>query len=77
MKQQPFTFSIHQGEQWKFETFQGEQTINALIHVIDLQVEGNANYVEPTSKVNTKDEDFIEMQDFMQDFINDDNETPK
>jgi len=45
--------------------------------VIDLQVEGNANYVEPTSKVNTKDKDFIKTHSFMQDFINDDNETPK
>jgi hypothetical protein len=43
----------------------------------NLQVEGNANYVEPTSKVNTRDEDSIKPHSFMQDFINDDNETPK
>ncbi len=68
---------IHWGELWEFETFQGEQTINAFIHVTYLQVEGNANYVEPTSKVNTRGEDFIKPHSFMQDFIDDDNETPK
>ncbi len=43
----------------------------------NLQVEGNANYVEPISKVNTRGEDSIKLHSFMQDFINDDNETPK
>jgi hypothetical protein len=51
--------------------------MSALIHVTDLQVEGNANYVEPTSKVNARYEDSIKPHSFMQNFINDDNETPK
>ncbi len=54
-----------------------ENKIGALIHVTNLQVEGNANYVEPTSKINTRGRDSIKPHSFMQDFINDDNETPK
>jgi hypothetical protein len=35
------------------EAFQGEQIINALIHVRDLQVEGDGNFVTSMFELNT------------------------
>ncbi len=41
------------------EAFQGEQIINSLIHVKELQAEGDKNFVVSMSELNTqKEQDF-------------------
>jgi hypothetical protein len=48
----------------QIEEFQGECIINASIHIRNLQIEGDANYVAPILKANTQEEhqDFAKLK---------------
>jgi phosphoglucomutase len=60
------------------DAFQGERVINTLIHVQDLQVEGDVNYTTPILNSKTqKDYNYIKLPCLMEDFLGDEHPTPQ
>ncbi len=59
------------------DAFQGERIINALIHVQDLQVDGDANYATPILDFNLQEVPyFTKLPSFMEDLLHDEHLTP-